>query len=103
MAAPGREPPTSRIWRELTRACRHLPRFVAALVWRVSEDDITTPAAAMAYYFFFSLFPMLLFLVALASMFPTRGLEPWLLALAEQSLPAQAYSLLAGIIQSLLG
>ncbi len=101
-ATPPCEPSTRRVWRELARAGRHPLRFVMALVWRVSEDDLTTPAAAMAYYFFFSMFPMVLFVLALASMFPARGLEEWLLALASQSLPAEAYSLLAGIVESLL-
>jgi membrane protein len=102
VAAPPCEPSTGRIWRELARACRHPLRFVTALAWRISEDDIMTPAAAMAYYFFFSMFPMVLFVLALASMFPARGLEAWLLGLANQSLPAAAYTLLSGIVESLL-
>jgi len=101
-AAASCEPPARHIWRQLARACRHPVRFVMALVWRVSEDDITTPAAAMAYYFFFSMFPMVLFVLALASMFPARGLDAWLLDLAKESLPAEAYTLLSGIIESLL-
>src|SRR5438309_1214563 len=101
-AAASCEPPARHIWRQLARACRHPVRFVMALVWRVSEDDITTPAAAMAYYFFFSMFPMVLFVLALASMFPARGLDAWLLELAKESLPAEAYTLLSGIIESLL-
>jgi membrane protein len=97
------EPTTGRTWLELARAVRHPIRFVTALVWRVSEDDIATPAAAMAYYFFFSMFPMLLFILALASMFPVEGLEQWLLAALAQYLPAEAYTLIEGIVQSLLG
>jgi len=96
------EPSAARIWMQLVRACRHPVRFATALVWRMNEDDIMTPAAAMAYYFFFSLFPMVLFVLALASMFPARGLEAWLLALANESLPAEAYTLLSGIVESLL-
>ena len=97
------EPTTGRTWLELARAARHPLRFVTALIWRVSEDDITTPAAAMAYYFFFSMFPMLLFILALASMFPVQGLEEWLLAALGRYLPTEAYTLIEGIVQSLLG
>jgi len=99
---PPCEPPPTRTWLELARAARHPWRFLTALVWRVSEDDIATPAAAMAYYFFFSMFPMVLFVLALASMFPAQGLEQWLLAMLEHNLPAEAYSLIAGTVTSLL-
>jgi membrane protein len=97
------EPTTGRTWLELARAARHPIRFLTALVWRVSEDDIATPAAAMAYYFFFSMFPMLLFILALASMFPVDGLEQWILAALARYLPSEAYALIEGIVQSLLG
>lgn len=100
---PPCEPSPARTWLELARAARHPWRFLTALVWRVSEDDISTPAAAMAYYFFFSMFPMVLFMLALASMFPAQGLEEWLLAMLAAYLPGEAYSLIAGIVASLLG
>lgn len=97
------EPTTGRTWIELARACRHPWSLLSALAARVNEDDIATPAAAMAYYFFFSMFPMVLFVFALASMFPAQGLEEWLLGIAQQSLPSQAYALIAGIVTGLLG
>jgi membrane protein len=106
MAAPAHpsEPTTGRTWIELARACRHPLRFVTALLWRASEDNLTTPAAAMAYYFFFSMFPMVLFSFALASMFPAaQGLQQWVLAAASRNLPREAYALLSGIVQGLLG
>ena len=62
-----------------------------------------TPAAAMAYYFFFALFPMVLFVLALASMFPAQGLQEWLLATLARYLPRQAYALFEGIVQGILG
>ncbi len=99
---PPCEPPPARTWLELAYALRHPWRFGTALVWRMSEDDIATPAAAMAYYFFFSMFPMLLFVLALASMFPAQGLEQWLLDALAQRLPGEAYTLIAGTVTSLL-
>ncbi|HXH06847.1 MAG TPA: YihY/virulence factor BrkB family protein, partial [Vicinamibacterales bacterium] len=38
------------------------------------DDDIVSLAAQLAYYFFLSLFPALLFLIALASFFPIQNL-----------------------------
>jgi membrane protein len=97
------EPTPGRTWLELARAARHPVRFLTALVWRISEDDIATPAAAMAYYFFFSMFPMLLFVLALASVLPAQGLEDWLLAALARYLPAEAFTLVDGIVRSLFG
>jgi len=90
-------------WRALGRAARHPVRFLVALVRRIAEDDVMTPAAAMAYYFFFALFPLVLFVLAVASLFPAQGLQEWLLANLAQYLPHQAYTLLEGILQGLLG
>lgn len=67
------------LWRALRIAARHPLRFLGALFRRVQPDGMLTVAAAMAYYFFFSLFPFLLFLLALASVLPIRGLEDWVL------------------------
>ncbi len=90
-------------WRALGRASRHPVPFVRALAKRVAADDILTPAAAMAYYFFFALFPLVLSVLAVASLFSAQGLPEWLLANMAQYLPAQAYALFAGIVQGLLG
>jgi len=90
-------------WRALGRATRHPLRFVIALTRRISEDDVMTPAAAMAYYFFFALFPLVLTILAVASLFSAQGLQDWLLANLADYLPHQAFTLLEGILQSLLG
>ncbi len=56
----------------------------------------------MAYYFLFSLFPFVLFVLALVSMLPIHGLEDWLLETLRQTDPAEAYELLGNIIRGLL-
>src|SRR5262245_17680857 len=97
------EPPlVRRPWRAVPAAVRHPLRFVGTVVWRVAEDGILTVAAAMAYYFFLSLFPFVLFVVALVSLIPVRGLEDWLLGQAADFLPPEAFKLLAGTIHDLL-
>ena len=50
-----------------------------------SDDDVFMLAAALAYYFFFSIFPLLVFVLAMASLLPVQGLEAWLLSNAQLS------------------
>jgi membrane protein len=99
---PTTEPTTARTWRALGRALRQPRSFLGLLATRVQEDDVSTAAAALAYYFFLSLFPLLIFVLALASVLPIEGLEPWLLANAERSLPPDAYGLVERAVASLL-
>jgi membrane protein len=96
------EPTTGRTWFELWRAFRRPWRLLVNLVERIQEDDILTSAAALAYYFFFAIFPLLLFVLALASLLRVPGLEQWLLENARQSLPPDAYNLVDGTVRSLL-
>jgi membrane protein len=101
-AAHGREPTTRSTWREMLRAARHPGALLRALAQRVYEDDTFTVAAALAYYFFLAIFPLLLFVLALTSMLPLRGLEAWLLENAARSLPHEAYLLIERTVHGLL-
>lgn len=69
---------------------------------RLQEDDVATAVAALAYYFFLSLFPLLIFVLALASVLPIEGLEAWILSNAARSLPPDAYGILERGIAALL-
>lgn len=95
--------PARRPWRAVPLAIRHPIRFVGDLVRRVAEDDLFGTAAAMAYYFFLSLFPFVLFVIALVSIAPVQGIEDWLLARAAEIVPGEAYTLLEAIIRGFLG
>ncbi len=55
-------------------------------------DDMTTYAAALAYQVFFSLFPFIIFLVALLGFLDVPYFFDWLRQQAETLLPAQALS-----------
>ena len=100
-AAP-REAETSRTWRELGRSLRRPWLLLTTFVMRASDDDVFMLAAALAYYFFFAIFPMLVFVLAMASLLPVQGLEAWLLSNAQLSLPSEAYTAVAEVVQSLL-
>jgi membrane protein len=70
-------------------------RELASRVWaEMDRDEIVDRAAALSYYFLFALFPTLLFLTALLGMLPFPGLMDALMAYADQTLPADAASVL---------
>ena len=92
-----------RPWYAVPLAARHPLRFVWQLALRVDEDGVLTIAAAMAYYFFLSLFPLVLFLLAVVSVAPVEGLMDWLLARAALFVPGDAYALIEATIRGFLG
>lgn len=96
-------PAIRRPWYAVVLAARHPLRFLWQLALRVDEDGILTIAAAMAYYFFLSLFPLVLFLLALVSLAPVEGLMDWLLARAALFVPGDAYTLIEATIRGFLG
>ena len=103
MVAAQRCEPTSRTtWRELCRAARHPGALLRALAQCIYEDDTFTIAGALAYYFFLSIFPLLLFVLALTSVLPLHGLDAWLLENVAQSLPHEAYVLVERTVHGLV-
>jgi membrane protein len=65
------------------------------------EDDVAGIAAQLAYYFFLSLFPALLFLVALASFFPLYSFTDEVMRLLGPIAPAAVVTLLEDQLTSL--
>jgi len=65
------------------------------------EDDVAGIAAQLAYYFFLSLFPALLFLVALASFFPLYSFTDELIRLLAPIAPEAVVTLLKEQLTSL--
>ncbi|MDP9476872.1 MAG: YihY/virulence factor BrkB family protein [Actinomycetota bacterium] len=64
-----------------------------------SADDMLTYAAAVSYQVFFSLFPFLIFLLALLGLLNIPGFFDWLLGQADTVLPQQA----AGLVRDIIG
>jgi membrane protein len=92
-----------RAWPMLWRQLRRPRAFFGALGKRISEDRVTTLAAALAYYFFFALFPFLIFLLSVVTLTPmAKGIEDWLLGRAAGFVPGQAFEILETTIRSLL-
>ncbi len=63
-----------------------------------SDDDMLTYAAAVSYQVFFSLFPFLIFLLALLGLLNIPGFFDWLLGQVDAVLPRQAAGLVTDII-----
>ncbi|MGB3329890.1 MAG: YihY/virulence factor BrkB family protein [Thermomicrobiales bacterium] len=66
-------------------------------------DDMATYAAALAYSALFSLFPFLIFLIALLGFLHIPEFFTWLLEQGKQALPDSAFSLLEQTVNQIQG
>jgi membrane protein len=72
---------------------RSAREFGGRLWGRLTVDDMSTRAAALAYYFIFALFPALLFLTALLGLLPVPGPMDLLLRYFTRVLPPESAAL----------
>ncbi len=63
-----------------------------------SNDDMTVYTAALSYQLFFSLFPFVIFLLALLGLLNIPGFFDWLIKQSQTVLPGQASGLMKNII-----
>lgn len=90
-------------WRTLGRELRQPLRFVRVLGQRFSLHHMPTLAAGLAFYFLLAFFPFILFLVAVVTLVPgVEGLTDWLLRTAAEYVPGEAWSMVEGVIRSVL-
>lgn len=75
--------------------------IVKEAVKEFSHDDMSTYASALAYQVLFSIFPFLIFLVALLGFFDLSQFFDWLLTRAEVVLPEQAMEPVVKVIHEL--
>src|SRR5260370_22268503 len=86
-----------------TRRRGRRARESGARPWeRISADEVSTRAAALAYYFIFALFPALLFLTALLGLLPVSGLMERLLGYVTQVLPRESATLVGRTLRQTL-
>ncbi len=78
-------------------------RSLARSVKNFSADDMTVYAAALSYQLFFSLFPFIIFLLALLGLLNIPGFFDWLLKQSQTVLPGQASGLMKNIIGQIRG
>jgi membrane protein len=90
-------------WRRLWRELRTPFRFVTSLFSRFGRHHMPTLAAGLSFYFLLAFFPFLLFLVSVVTLVPgVGGLTDWLLTSAAQYVPAEAWSMVEGVIRGVL-
>ncbi len=68
-----------------------------------SEDDMMTYAAAMSYAVFFSLFPFIIFLLALLGFLRLESVFDFLLRQASTVMPGTAQTMLSNIVSQIRG
>ena len=78
-------------------------RSLARLIKNFSNDDMTVYAAALSYQLFFSLFPFIIFLLALVGLLNIPGFFDWPLKQSHTVLPGQASGLVKNIIGQIRG
>ncbi len=74
-------------------------RLSKRVIQEFIADDMPTYAAALSYQVFFSLFPFILFLVALLGFLNIPGFFDWLVEQARAVLPGQA----TGVVEQAIG
>jgi membrane protein len=74
-------------------------RSLARSIKNFSADDMTVYAAALSYQLFFSLFPFIIFLLALLGLLNIPGFFDWLIKQSQTVLPGQA----SGMVQNIIG
>ena len=78
-------------------------RSLARAIKNFSNDDMLVYAAALSYQLFFSLFPFVIFLLALLGLLNIPGFFDWLLKQSQTVLPGQASGLMKNIIGQIRG
>lgn len=68
----------------------------------ISNDNVSGRAAQLAYYFLFSLFPFLLFLIALLGYVPVPNLLDQIMSLLSTVLPGEAQTLVRDTVHDLV-
>ncbi|RMG03192.1 MAG: YihY/virulence factor BrkB family protein [Acidobacteria bacterium] len=80
---------------------RDVISFLKTLYIKASEDEISSHAAQIAFYFFFSIFPLILFLITLFGLLLKNSdeLQLSLFARLRQVMPESAYGLIEKTLQ----
>jgi membrane protein len=78
-------------------------RSLARAIKNFSNDDMTVYATALSYQLFFSLFPFIIFLLALLGLLNLTSFFDWLVKQFQTVLPGQASGLMKTIIGQIRG
>lgn len=74
-------------------------RFLRELWQEISEDDIFSGAAALAFYLTLAIFPAVIFVMALLPYLPVPQLDQAIMDLLRQALPGEAATMFVGVVE----
>jgi membrane protein len=86
----------------ITEQIRRFAHFLRRLQQEMGYDDCMGMAAQIAFYMLLSIFPFLLFLLSLISFLPIHDLAPNVMSALADALPAEAFLLVSGTVQTVL-
>ena len=78
-------------------------RSVGRSIKKFSADDMLVYAAALSYQLFFSLFPFVIFLLALLGVLNLTSFFDWLIKQSQTVLPGQASGMMKNIVSQIRG
>jgi membrane protein len=78
-------------------------RSLGRAIKKFSADDMLVYAAALSYQLFFSLFPFVIFLLALLGILNLTSFFDWLIKQSQTVLPGQASGLMQNIVSQIRG
>ncbi len=78
-------------------------RSLGRSIKKFSADDMSVYAAALSYQLFFSLFPFVIFLLALLGVLNLTSFFDWLLKQSQTVLPGQASGMVKNIVSQIRG
>ena len=73
-------------------------RYLVRSIKKFNEDDMAVYAAALSYQLLFSIFPFMIFLLALLGLLNITEIFDWLLKQAQTILPGMASELVKNIV-----
>jgi membrane protein len=76
-------------------------RYLVRSIKKFNEDDMAVYAAALSYQLLFSIFPFMIFFLALLSLLNITEIFDWLLNQAQIILPERASELVTNIVEQL--
>jgi membrane protein len=76
-------------------------RFFKDLRQEMSEDRMTTGAAALAYYLTLALFPALIFLLSILPFLPVHDIDKGIMDLLRQVMPGEAADMVRTVVEDI--
>ncbi len=74
-------------------------RFFRDLYKQISDDNVFNGAAALGYYLTLSIFPAMIFLMAVIPYLPVQHIDQAIMDLLREFLPAQASQMFEGVVR----